>query len=82
MAGQPLTDLIAEVTRAETVEDSAVALVNGIPAMIQTAVDAALLNGATAAELQPLTQLAADLKAKDDALAAAVTANTPAAPSA
>jgi hypothetical protein len=38
-------------------------------------IDAALANGATAAELQPVTDEVAALKSANDALAAAVAAN-------
>lgn len=79
MASQVLADLIAEVQAAETIEASASALIAGIPARIQAAVDAAVANGATAAELAPLTDLVTALKASDQALSDAVVANTPAA---
>jgi len=74
-----LTDLEAQVKATTDVEDSATALINGIAGRIQAAVDAALANGATAAELQPVTNEVAALKAASDALSAAVIANTPAA---
>jgi len=74
-----LTPLINEITNATTVEDSAVAFINGVPGLVQAAVDAALANGATAAQLQPVTDLGAQLQAKSDALQAAIVANTPAA---
>lgn len=80
MAGQPLQDLITQVNRINAVVPSAVALINGIQARIDAAVAAALANGATAAELAPLTDLSSQLGAQDDALAAAVAANTPPAP--
>lgn len=63
-----LADVQAEVTAEDTVIDSAVALIQGLAAAVaalkpdQAAIDA----------------LAADIKGKSDALAAAVTANTPA----
>jgi hypothetical protein len=77
--GQPIIDAtIAQVTSTEGVIDSATVLINGFQAMLQAAVSQALANGATSAQLTPLTQLSADLKAKSDALAAAVAANTPA----
>ena len=79
MPSQNLTDLIAEVQAAETVEDSATAFIQGVPGLIAAAVAKALANGATEAELAPLAQLTTDLKAKSDALTAALTANTPSA---
>ena len=75
-----LDDLQAQVTASETVESSAVTLINGIAARIQAAVDAAVAGGATAAQLAPVTAEVAALKASSDALSAAVVANTPAAP--
>ncbi len=76
MPSQILDDLKAEVKAATDAEDSATLLINGIAARIQAAVDAALTNGATAAELQPITDEIAALKASSDALSAAVVANT------
>lgn len=71
-----LSDLEQSVTRATTVMSSATQLINGIAARIQAAVDAAVSNGATAAELAPV-QLEADaLKASATDLSAAVQANT------
>ncbi len=75
-----LDDTIAAMTAAETVEDAATAFIIGVPALISAAVTQALANGATAAQLAPLTDLNAQLKLKSDALQAAVVANTPAAP--
>lgn len=66
---QELDDLTAQVTRNSEVEASALALINGIADRIAAAgVDPA-----------KLTALTAELRAKDDELSAAVTANTPAA---
>lgn len=63
-----LQDLQAAVAAEDTVIDSAITLINGLAAQI--------------AALQPdqaaIDALAADVKAKADALSAAVTANTPA----
>ena len=76
----PLIDALkTQVAQNTAVEASAVLLINGIAARIQGAVDAAILNGATAAELAPLTDEIATLSASSTALAQAVTANTPAA---
>lgn len=60
-------DLTAQVTRNSEVLDSAIVLINGIADRI------------TAAGVDPvkLNALTTELKAKDDALAAAVVANTP-----
>ena len=75
MPAPVLADLAAAVERTKTVEASAVALINGFAARLQAAIDAALANGATAAELQPVVDEVAALTASSDALAAAVAAN-------
>jgi len=74
-----LATLQSQVTSTETVDDSAIALINGIAAQIAAAVAKAVAAGATPAELQAVSDLGTSLKAKSDALAAAVAANTPAA---
>ncbi len=67
-----LDDLAAQVKANSDLLDSATTLINGIADRITAA-------GVDPAKLSALTN---ELKAKDDALAAAVTANTPAAPTA
>lgn len=64
-----LDDLQAAVAAEDTVIDSAITLIQGIPALIAAA-------GTDSAKLQALS---ADITAKSQALAAAITANTPAA---
>ena len=67
-----IDDLQAAVTAEDTVIDSAIVLIQGIPALIAAAgVDPA-----------KLAALQADITAKSTALANAVAANTPAAPAA
>lgn len=78
MANPVLGQLEAQVKANTDVEASATLLINGIAARIQTAVDAALANGATAAELAPVTDEIAAMNASAAALSAAVVANTPA----
>lgn len=63
-----LDDLQAAVTQEDTVIDSAITLIQGIPALIAAA-------GVDPAKLQALQ---ADITAKSQALAQAVAANTPA----
>jgi hypothetical protein len=65
---QTLDDILAEVTRNTSVEQSAVTLIQGLAAQLQ----AALNSGDTTKIQAIITQL----KANDDQLAAAVTANT------
>ena len=79
MPNPTLDALAAAVTNIETVADSAIALINGIAARIQAAVDAALAGGATAADLAPVQAEVDGLNAKATDLANAVSANTPAA---
>ena len=76
MGAQILADLQAAVDKNTTIVNSAVTLINGIADRIQNAVNAALANGATAAELQPLTDEVKALNDNAEALAAAVQANT------
>lgn len=71
-----LAALEAEVADATTVMASATALINGFAARVQAAVDAAIANGATAAELAPVQAEIDALNAAGEALAAAVVANT------
>ncbi len=78
MANPLLAELQAQVTAATTVVQSATALILGIPGLIQSAVAAAIANGATAEELAPFDALGDELQAQAAALAAAVAANTPA----
>jgi len=80
MANPILSNLEAAVTKATTVNDSAVALINGFSQRLQDAIAAAVANGATAEELAPVQAEADALSASSDSLAAAVSANTPAAP--
>ena len=76
MANATLDQLAAQVTANTNVEASALALINGIAARIQAAVDAVIAGGASAADLAPVTDEIAALKASSDALSAAVQANT------
>ncbi len=76
MASQVLADLKAQVAKNTEVEASAVVLIKGIASRIQTAVDAAIANGATAEELAPVTEQVAALNASATELGDAVAANT------
>jgi hypothetical protein len=75
-----MDDLVAQVKANEDAEDSGRLLVLGIAARIEAAVAAA--QGLTPADKASLVQLTADLKSHADPLAAAVLANTDAAPAA
>lgn len=74
-----LVDLDRAVTNATTVAASATALIRGIGARIQAAVDAAISGGATAADLAPVQAEVDALNAAAADLTAAVSENTPAA---
>lgn len=67
--------LVTDVTNAKGAMESATVLLNGFQARLDAAVAAALANGATAEELQPLSDLSASFEADTAALAAAVAAN-------
>lgn len=71
-----IDELVTEVAEEETITDSAIAYIMGVPALIQAAVDAALLQGATPAQLTKISELKTKLDAKGEALKAALAANT------
>ena len=81
-----LTALLAAVEKAKTVQASAVALINNFAANTVAAVTAALQaddaadQGSIDAAVAAINDQAAQLTASSDALGAAVTANTSAAP--
>ena len=74
---EQIAALTAKVTAATTVVDSATLFINGVAEKILDAVAAALADGATSAQLQPLSDLGTTLQTESDALAAAIQANTP-----
>ncbi len=76
-----LQQLHDAVAAQKTVADSVVTLLNGIPARIQAAIDAALAGSVTAQQLADAVgvELAA-ITSNTSELSAAVTANTPSAP--
>ena len=80
MANPVVDATIAQITTSDNVIDSATQLVSSIATLIANAVAAAIAGGATAADLQPLSDLVTVLNTKSAALAAAVAANTPAPP--
>ena len=67
--------ITAEVERIKAVRPAVVALINGIAAKVQAAVDAD-----NAGDNALLSTLSADVKAEADAFAEAVAANTPSEP--
>ena len=71
-----LDDLALAVTNATTIQSSAIALINGFAARLQSAVASAIANGATAEQLQPVIDEVNSLNDSSTALAAAVAANT------
>jgi hypothetical protein len=72
--------LQAAVANEVTVEQSAITLINGIPAMIANAVAAAQAAGATPDQLAALATLQTQISSSATALAAAVTGAPAAAP--
>lgn len=75
-----LTTEIEDIRNDTNIITSATAFINGSADRTQAAVDAALANGATAEQLQPVIDVIAEQRAAADQLAAAIAANTPAAP--
>jgi len=75
---QVLVDLDAAVTNATTVQSGAAILIWGFATRLQAAIDAALANGATAEQLEPVKAEVTALNAGAADLAAAVAENTPA----
>jgi uncharacterized protein YunC (DUF1805 family) len=75
-----ITTLTNNVAQLTTVDQSAIALLNGLSQQLAAAIAAAAAGGATADQLQQLNNLNASVAAQSGDLAAAVTANTPAAP--
>lgn len=71
-----LSDEIAVIEKTNGVVKSATALISGFQSRLDAAVATALENGATAEQLQPLSDLSVELSANADALADAVAANT------
>ena len=71
-----LLELQADVAQETTVDQSAVTLIQGIPALIAAAVAQAQAAGATPAQLAAFDQLGAQITANATGLAAAVTAGT------
>lgn len=76
MPNPVLGELVAAVQRTLGIEASAVEFINGFAARLKAAVEAALANGATEAELQPIRDEIAAMQTSADALAAAI-ANNP-----
>lgn len=76
MTNPVLAALTAQVTNTTTVMASATVLINGIAARVQTAVDAAIQNGATPEELAPVQDEITALTTASNELATAVGANT------
>jgi len=74
MASPILQQLTDQVTNTTGVEQSAIVLINGIQAKIDAAVAQALENGATAEQLQPISDLSTAMETQTDALAAAIQA--------
>ena len=77
MATADLQPLIDEITADGSIIDGATTFIQGVPALIQAGIDAALAGGATAAQLAPVQAVADAVSAKAQALQAAILAGTP-----
>lgn len=67
--------VVDQVARTRGVVQSATLLISTFVTKVQAAVDAAMANGATEAELAPVTTALADLETDTAALATAVASN-------
>lgn len=76
MPNPVLAELVDAVNKTLTVEASATTFINGFTARLKAAVDAAIANGATEAQLQPIHDEIAAMQTAADALSAAI-ANNP-----
>lgn len=72
MPNPVIAALQAQAAANISAEQAAVAFIQSVPQKIADAVAAAIGNGATEAELAPLTQLVADLRTSSDAVTAAL----------
>lgn len=77
---QMITDLTNTVNRQKTVLDGATAYIEGVPALIQAAIDTAVAAGATPEQLSAFTALLASVEAEVSELEVALTNNTPTPP--
>lgn len=68
--------LIDQITKTKGVLASVKTYLDGESARHQAAIDAAIANGATAEQLAPVQQLADDMAAQADDVAAAIAANS------
>ena len=75
MTSPVLSILADEISQTRGVIASAVELINGFSARIEAAIQAALANGASEAELAPFFALETELEASRNALAEAVARN-------
>jgi len=72
---EQLAILTQQVQETEGVVDSATAFILGVAQKIADAVAAAMADGLTSAQLQPFSDLGAELRSKAAALADAIAAN-------
>lgn len=77
---EKIAALQADVTAQTAVTQSAVTLLGGLKQQLDDAIAAAGEAGATPEQLAALTELSSSIEANTSSLAAAVQANTPAAP--
>ncbi len=75
MANPVLSDLVAQVDRAQGVMASARLFIQGEAARIEAAIAQALLNGATEAELEPFRAEVEELRLRTDELSEAMASN-------
>lgn len=78
--GDAITKLQGDVAALTTADTAAVTLLNGLSTQLAKVIAELAANGVTPDQMQALTDLSAAIETNTTNLAAAVTANTPAAP--
>lgn len=75
-ANELLANVQSDITAANTVIDGAMIFVQGVPGMIDAAVQAVIANGVTPEQLQPVSDLSDVLEQKAGALKTAMESGT------
>lgn len=76
-AQEQLASLLDDVQQGRTAIGSMSTFLDGLPAVIKAAVDAAMANGATPAMIQPVVDAGELLKAEAATILSKITQNTP-----
>jgi hypothetical protein len=82
MSNPQLDTIIAQLHADSDRDNATLTFIQSVPALISDAVAKAVANGATPEQLQALTDIVSELSQKGTSIAAAIAANTVAAPGA